>query len=442
MLGSRVDMVLSGLRPAVMIRGFKKKIDWKPGKDIPRDIVRGLRAYRNDGLFASLSDNLALNFFEVYMVAVGGGNREVGAMAAVANLLGFISLIPGVAAVRWLGRRRPVVLIGGGGIGRLMYLGLALVPFLFPEPALAIPAVIVFNGIRVFMGNFSNPAWTNMTADLVPERVRGPYFASRNAYIAVAATIATLSSGWIVSRGNALTRHPLLGYAFLFAATFGIGMVSTYYFSKVPDLCGDAIARERRPLAALVRGFLGYPAFLGFLAFTFLWNFALQISGPFFNVYMVRDLGAPATMVGFAAAATNIMQIFALPFWGRFVDKRGDLRGLVLTGVLIPLLPLAWLLTTEPWHPAVINLASGFLWAGFNLANFNLLLKMIPASDRQEGAAMYQALVLLSTVLGPVVGAEIANATGYKAAFLTSGLCRYVALAALYFLVIRRLRKP
>jgi MFS family permease len=435
-------MVLYGLRPAVLIGGFKRKIDWKPGKDIPRDIVRGLRAYRNDGLFASLSDNLALNFFEVYMVAVGGGNREVGAMAAIANLLGFLALAPGVAAVRLLGRRRPVVLIGGGGIGRLMYLGLALVPFLFPDPHLAIPAVIVFNGIRVFMGNFSNPAWTNMTADLVPERVRGSYFASRNAYIAVAATIATLGSGWIVGRGNALPWHPLLGYTALFGVTFAVGMISTYFFSKVPDLCGNSIARERRPLADLVRGFLGYPAFLGFLAFTFLWNFALQIAGPFFNVYMVRDLGSPMFMVGLVAAAGSISQVFALPFWGRYVDRRGDLRGLVWTGVLIPFLPLAWVFTTETWQPALINLASGFLWAGFNLANFNLLLKMIPASDRQEGAAIYQALVLLSTVLGPVVGAEISINMGYKGAFIASAICRYVALVALYFLMIRRLRKP
>jgi MFS family permease len=362
-------------------------------------------------------------------------------MAAVANLLGFLALAPGVAAVRLLGRRRPVVLFGGGGIGRLMYLCLALVPFLFPEPRFAIPAVIVFNGIRVFMGNFSNPAWTNMTADLVPERVRGSYFASRNSFIAIAATIATLGSGWIVSRGNALSWSPLLGYTFLFGITFAVGMVSTYYFSKVPDLCGDAIARERRPLAALVRGFLGYPTFLGFLVFTFLWNFALQIAGPFFNVYMMRDLHAPATMVGFVAAAGSISQVFALPLWGRFVDKRGDLRGLVYTGVLIPLLPFAWIFTTEPWQPACINLFSGFLWSGFNLANFNLLLKMIPASDRQEGAALYQALVLLSTVLGPVVGAEISIAIGYKGAFLASMISRYIALIALYFLVIRRLRK-
>jgi predicted MFS family arabinose efflux permease len=106
------------------------------------------------------------------------------------------------------------------------------------------------------------------------------------------------------------------------------------------------------------------------------------------------------------------------------------------------MLPIAWVFTTEPWHPAIVNLFSGFLWAGFNLANFNLLLKMIPASDRQEGAAMYQALVLLSTVLGPVVGAEISEAVGYKGAFIASGAFRYVALTALYFLVIRRLRKP
>ncbi|GAB1482324.1 MFS transporter [Treponema sp.] len=440
MLGTRVDMVLSGLRPAVLIDGFKKRLSWVPSPDLSPQVAAGLRAYRYDGLFASLSDNLAINFFEIFLVALGGGSREIGAMASIANLFGFLSLAPGVLAVRLLGKRKPVVLFFGGGIGRLMYLAIALIPFFFPEPYLAVPAMIAFNGIRIFMGNFSNPAWTSMTADLVSEKSRGSYFASRNTLIAIFGSIASLGAGWIVIAGNKVVALPQFGFVLLFALTFIIGMVSTYFFSKVPDL-GEAISPHRRPFNDLIRGFLGYPAFLFFLLFTFIWNFALQISGPFFNVYLMRELGASPAMVGLAATSGNLAQAIALPFWGRRVDKRGELNVLLITGFLIPLLPLSWVFATEAWHPFLINTAGGFLWAGFNLANFNFLLRMIPPSDRQEGAAAYQALILLSTVLGPLVGAELAIRLSYKATFIASSLFRYAALFVLFFGVVRRFRK-
>jgi len=437
--GVRIDMILSGLRPAVLIHEFKKKVGPPSSDTLPPRISQGLRAYWMDGAFSSLSDNLAINFFEIFLISLGGGNREVGAMASIGNLLGFLSLAPGVAAVRLFGRRKPVVVIFGGGIGRLMYVMLAFVPFLFPSPSVAIPAVIAFNGIRIFMGNFSNPAWTAMTADLVPESIRGSYFASRGAIVAILGSVAAFSAGWIVTWGNRLPGNPFAGFTILFAATFFFGMIATWFFSRVPDV-GGAIRKTGRPLGDLFRGLMGYPEFIGFLAFSFLWNFALYISGPFFNVYMVRDLGSSAGMIGMVSTIGTVIQIFALPYWGRMIDRRGDLRVLTICGFIIPLLPLAWMFTTRSWEPLVVNAFGGFLWAGFNLANFNLLLKMIPESDRQEGAALYQALVLLSMVLGPLVGAEIVEAWGYRLSFAFSGASRYVALAVLYALVLRKLR--
>lgn len=440
MLGFRVDSILSGLRPWVILRGFSGKMVWKPGVGVSEGVARGLRAFRYDGGFASFSDSLAINFFEVYLVELGGGSREVGLMTSLANLLGVIALWPGVLTVRIFGKRSPVVLWGGGGIGRLMYLALALVPICFPRPSLAVPAVIVFNCLRVFMANYSNPAWTTMVADLVPEGIRAPYFASRNSIVAVTGAAGTLVSGWIVASGNRLGVTPLFGFTLLFALACGTGFVSTFWFSRIPDFVSSC-QEGGRQLGALVREMLRYPAFLGFLCFTFLWNFSLYIAGPFFNVYLVRELHAGTAVVGAVSMVANLVAVFALPFWGRKVDAVGDLPILLLTGFVIPLFPLTWVFVNAPWQVGAFNVLSGFFWAGFNLANFNFLLKMMPTKNRQEGAAIYQSLVLGSMIFGPLVGAGLVEATGYKSAFLGSALFRYVALAVLVVLVVGPLRK-
>ena len=61
-----------------------------------------------------------------------------------------------------------------------MLLLLALVPLLQLPPEIAIMTIAVVNGVRVFMANFSNPAWTAMVADIVPNFMRGRYFSTRN----------------------------------------------------------------------------------------------------------------------------------------------------------------------------------------------------------------------------------------------------------------------
>lgn len=440
MLGIRIDMILSGLRPALLIQGFRKLYIWKPGPSLDAERRKGLLAFMADGAAAAFSDNLAANFLEIYMLALGAGNRAVGTMAALANLAGFLSLAPGVAAIKLAGGRKPVVLLAGGGLGRLGLFGIAIAPFLFPDPAIAIPAVIGFQILRVFMGNFSNPAWTGMVADLVPEASRGGYFASRSALVAIVGAGATLSAGFMAGFGNRVSGTAFSGYSLVFAIAFAFGMLSTWCFSHVPDYW-DRSATAKRSFAELGRLLLHYPLFIGFVAFSFIWNFGIFLAAPFFNVFMVRELGATPAAIGVVTMMGGIIQILALPLWGKFIDKHDNLRVLQITGLIIPMIPVAWSFTTAIWHPALINLASGFIWAGFNLAQFNLLLKMLPEEDRQQGAAVYQGLVILSTVLGPIVGTMLVDTLGYRPTFVASGVFRALALLVFFRTVVRRLRR-
>jgi hypothetical protein len=57
-----------------------------------------------------------------------------------------------------------------------------------------------------------------------------------------------------------------------------------------------------------------------------------------------------------------------------WVDRWKPYRVQLITGLLIPFLPACWASIRSPWHIVPINLASGFLWAGYELAAFNMLL--------------------------------------------------------------------
>ena len=67
----------------------------------------------------------------------------------------------------------------------------------------------------------------------------------------------------------------------------------------------------------------------------------------------------------------------------------------------------------------------GFLWAGYNLANFNLLLEMTPDTHRARAVAMYQTAVFRkSRYPGPLLGGYLAVALSFQFVFFLSGAGR------------------
>jgi predicted MFS family arabinose efflux permease len=104
--------------------------------------------------------------------------------------------------------------------------------------------------------------------------------------------------------------------------------------------------------------------------------------------------------------------------------------------LFIPLLPLAWIPSTQVWHIILINAFSGIVWGIYNLVSFNLLLVFIPADQVPRYSAIYQIIVLLSLALGALVGSIIVSYLGFISVCIASAVIRYIA-AALFAKFVR-----
>ncbi|MEE8392390.1 MAG: MFS transporter [Anaerolineae bacterium] len=398
-------------------------------------IRQNLRRFWFAGVFASASNSIVIAYLSLFVLALGATRAQIGLMSSLSSLSAALLLLPGASIVERWGRRKQIVVLNNGGVARIVLLLLALVPLAF-SGSTAITIVIALAIIRSAFIYLGVPAWTSLTADIVPLKWRGRYFSARNMGMGTVGMVMTFLVGQLITRVGAP-----VGYQVALGVAFVTGMASTFSFARLEEeslasTTPQTTARSSR--ASLLRHLRAHPEFLFFCATAALWNFSLNVAGPFFNVYLVESLKASASVVGALSVLTPLAALPAQRLLGPLADRWGPRRVQAFTGLLIPLLPLGWVLTRSPWHVVPINLAAGFLWAGYNLANFNLLLALTPEDRRPRYSALYQIVVMAGLAGGAALGGVIAERWGYATIFVLSGGGRFVA--ALLF--ARFIRQP
>ncbi len=409
--------------------------DW--ANALPAESRRNLYRYWFDGLFAAASDTVPVNYLTLYLLAMGATGAQVGWFSSLSSLAAAVALLPGAFIVEKYGRRKEVAVVFGGLLARILLLTMALAPLpLSGQPLIWL--VITLGTLRSAAGNLAFPAWMSLTGDIVPMEGRGRYFGSRNFVMVIAGIVVTYLIGELITRVESLQ-----GYQLALGLSFLTGLVSTWFFWSIKDSAGEQPVQSEMKLsvAEIWQGFRASPFFLQFCIATAVWNFSLNVAGPFFNVYMAQDLSFTAAMIGITAIATNVTRLLTQRKLGELADRWGAGRLQMMSMFLIPFLPIAWIFARELWHVVVINSFGGVFWGAFELASFNFLLVFMPENMRARYSAIFQVVVTISLAGGAALGgALIDSAWGYTGVFITSSLGRFAA--AFMFLALMRKVRP
>ena len=142
---------------------------------------------------------------------------------------------------------------------------------------------------------------------------------------------------------------------------------------------------------------------------------------------MVQNLKFTATMVGITSIVSTVAGLIVQRRIGRLSDRLGSRRVMLISMILIPVLPAAWVFITKFWQVIVLNSFGGMAWGAFNLVSFNFLLSLTPEAQRARYSAFYQILVTLALALGAAFGAWVVTQWGYQAIFACSAIGRIIA---------------
>jgi MFS family permease len=389
-------------------------------RGVARMYREGMRLFWWYGVFLSMSSAFVDSFVTLYVLSLGATRVQVGMLASLASFFGLLMPIPGAQWAAHWGRRKPVVVISYG-LRYVALLGALLIPHFGAGPAVVLLVIGLF-ALRGAFLHLGNSPWTSFAGDIVPADRRGRFFSSRKTVMALASLIFVPLAGQFIG----LFREPV-GYQVAFGIAVVWGLVALGLFARIPEQRHGKGEPEHKFNLAFWEVLKRDPVFWRFTLIAMVFHFAWHMSTPYFGVYEVEVLGATARIIGWLSMASSFARMVGQQVWGRATDRRGSQWAFMACMLFIPFLPLIWLPLTSAWQLIFVTVPSGFLWAGYEIANFNLLLELADKERPTEAIASYHTLLAMANILGPLVGGQLVQLMGYRWTFALSGAGRMVA---------------
>lgn len=182
--------------------------------------------------------------------------------------------------------------------------------------------------------------------------------------------------------------------------------------------------------------------FLLYLLYFAVWAFGVNLSNPFFNLYLLDNLALDLSWVSVYNALAAGANLLMLLFWGRLADRIGNRPILLLDGLLVAVTPLLWLgmdassVSIWLWFP-LLHLLGGGTGAAIDLCINNLQLAIAPVQHHTKYFAIAAAIGGVAGAGGALVGgwlAQFAAAGGMTGVFALSSILRLLALLPLVWL--------
>ncbi len=381
---------------------------------------------------------LTQSYITPFALALKATTAQIGMLASIPNFLNAVSQLAAPALVDKAGSRKAVIL-PLVFLHAVMWLPILLIPFVMPGEK--IWWLISFITISTVAGSMAGPAWGSMMADLVPERIRGRYFASRGRIISLITLIASFVAGGIL---QLLHSNVFLGFVFLFGGAMAARLGSFFFLTRQYEPPLVSFRSRREHLFDVVRT-MGSTNLGRFTIFVALVSFMTNLASPFFSVYMLRDLQFNYLTYMIVTSIGSLTSLVFLTYWGRRADRAGNIRVIQITAVLIPFIPFLWLISKQPYVLVLAETFSSFAWAGFNLAAVNFVYDAARPESRTEYIAVFNAMNGLAVSLGALLGGFLAprlpQLLGFSllSLFTLSGLLRAIVVAV-FFRTFREVR--
>ena len=381
-------------------------------------------------------------FLPAFALAVGLGEVTAGIVGSVPLMAGgLLQLVSLWALSRGFSQKWWVVL--AAGLQSMAFIPLIWVAYL---GSVSGPMLLVIASFYWAAGLASGPAWNGWIERVIPKQMRANYFAKRTRATQLATMLGFVAGGLLLQFGRQ-GGWVLLAFAGLFAIAFVSRIISAVMLAlhRLPAVVGRSpavvqpspVQQSTNPQTAASQAVIRAYAGKHLLIYLVLVQGAVQISGPFFTPYMLKQLNLSYVAFTALVAIAFVAKVVALPAWGQLARRRGAGWLLTVGGTAIVPLSALWIVSQNYYWLLFIQTINGVAWAAYELGFFLMFFEALPAERRVKMLTYYNLANTSAWCFGATLGASLlfywgTTVQAYYGLFALSVVGRLLAVFYLY----------
>lgn len=343
-----------------------------------------------EGVFSQVYSSLAgpgSVFLTKLLVMLGASAVQFSILTATGQI--FLVLMPlGALVTRKLTLHRSVT-VKWAVAGRALTPLLGVMPLLFSD-RISLTAVLAVFALSTALLSVSANIWAGWMARMVPLRIRGRFFAKRNAVLISFGLSAAFLMGLLVDSLNDDPAAQRLVMTGLFLIAGIIGLIGLKILSRQPE---KPVEKVDLPALRMFAEPFSDKNFRKLCVFGGWWMLAVGIGAPFWQPFMIEVLRMGVSGILLYGMTSTIGSILTLKYWGRFIDRYGNIAAMKLAICIGTVVPLIWLFATPDslWIVFAEALISGSMWGCVGIVTANLVLAVAPEEKAQIYSGIYGA---------------------------------------------------
>ncbi len=381
---------------------------WAGGKD---EAAFSRQNILSSNITAGVVNNLiGGNFFTGFLLLLSADDGFMGLVTMAGFIGNLLQVLSPLLLERFKSRKRLLILSRSViYFFNIIIIGLVpLIPGTNSIKLMLILSVILFINL---INAITAPGFAVWHIKSIPEDVRAKFFSTFTIINGVIIYAVILASSWIVdlfkARGNELQGLLLFrGVALLLC------LADIYFLFKIKEYPNQPSDTKANLLNVLLNPFKERKYLITVLI-ACLWNYSANIPGPYFNVYMLKDLKISYSFLNVINMVNIPVLIFLTPIWRKRIYSTSWFRTLYFSmGLyLLSYLGLAFVSGKTLFLYPIAVIFSFLIAPGINLVFANIPYINIPQKDQTNYIGFFSTMNNLAALLGVLTGKEFIKHT-------------------------------
>ncbi len=399
--------------------------------ELTRDDKVSLNTFHGEAVASSV-ENAAIAYQSASLIDFGAEAKDLSFLSFLTNILFSFFCISAPSIVQRMGpAKRMTVLLAVANVVTWIPIAVIFVLGIKCSPTL----LIILWVLNVLPSLLCGPLRDSWLADMLPADKVGRYLGMR----ALVSGAAYIGSFYVMG----LILDHAVGFGLSgFAVIFGIATLAASGYTllfrvikppSIPVEQGNTNFSLGEFFEEITTQHLGK-----LILFVALFQMAVNLAGPLFSIYMLKDLSFTYTTFTIIVTAEYAARIVSSRFWGKYADRKNNVHVLSIICKLIPIIPIIWLFSSNITYLVIAQVFSGVLWAGFDLNIQTIIYRQAAPENRLKFIIYHRSLGMLGAGLGSLAGAYLLTfmvpvfGSSILGLFLLSGICRFLVVKIMF----------